>query len=188
MLVHSVEKVADAGLSDADRNAFIESFAIHVRCLRDFLWRKDRPQQGPQDALASDFCDAGAWAKARPKLPEALQIEGKRNRIGREIVHLTYHRLDIDAEAKDWNMSELLHVIADALARFSQVADRERLAPDTRAFLASMPERSGASVISDGLPRVTGASQAAEPSSPTRGGTIAFPGYSADDVAHRLSS
>ena len=44
MLVHDVERVADASLSDPDRNAFIESFAIHVRCLRDFVWRDSRPK------------------------------------------------------------------------------------------------------------------------------------------------
>jgi hypothetical protein len=87
MLMHVVQRVADGGLSDQDRNAFVESFAIHVRCLRDFLWSRKRGRPG--DALASDFCASGVWEQARPALPDAVRrIEGSRNRIGREIVHL----------------------------------------------------------------------------------------------------
>ena len=183
MLMHSVQKVTDTSVSDPDRNAFIESFAIHVRCLRDFLWRDTRPKNGPEDALASDFCAAGAWAKARPELPDALrEIEGKRNRIGREIVHLTYDRLDIDAEAKKWPMGELLRGIADALACFSDIADPERLDEPTRKALASLPQliqteaTEARSPMTTGLTAITGASQAIKP------GTIAFPSHSEDDI------
>ena len=56
MLVHSVEMVADPRLSDPDRNAFIESFAIHVRCLRDFLWRDSRPPNAPERPVQRTCC------------------------------------------------------------------------------------------------------------------------------------
>jgi hypothetical protein len=186
MLLHAVKKAADERLSDTDRNAFIESFAIHVRCLRDFLWRDERAK--PEDALASDFCLPDAWEAARGELPEALQeIEGERNRIGREIVHLTYHRLDIEAESKNWNMGELLEVIADALARFSELADPERLAEQTRGALALMPKviqpdpQAKPLVITQNVPGVTGATQMIQPTQVT-GGTIPFPGFTAGEI------
>jgi hypothetical protein len=173
MLAHSVEKVADSRLSNTDRNAFVESFAIHVRCLREFLWGERG--EHPQDAFASDFCAPGVWANARPGLPAAIRaIEGKRNRIGREIVHLTYHRLDIEAETKDWDMGELRRVIADALSRFAEAAEPECLAQATRNKLALM------SNFAQG-PGVTEATHMIQPGQIT-GGTIPFPGYSADDV------
>lgn len=186
MLLHAVGKAADPRLSETDRNAFIESFAIHVRCLRDFLWRDDRAK--PEDALASDFCAAGSWEEARGELPKALQeIEGDRNRIGREIVHLTYHRLDIAAESKDWNMGELLRVIAEALARFSEIAEPQRLAEETREALALIPRvvqqdpDAKPLVITPNLPGVSGATQMIQTTHVT-GGTIPFPGYSADEI------
>ena len=142
MLVHAAHRVAERRLSDQDRNAFIESFTTHVRCLREFLWL-DRQAKYPDDARASDFCASGVWERERPQLPEAIaEIEGKRNRVGREIVHLTYHRLHIDAEEKDWDVSGLLREIAEALARFSELAEPERLSAETREYLAAMPEPS----------------------------------------------
>ena len=130
MLSHAVEKFANKRLSDQDHNAFMESFAIHVRCLRDFLWGKRR-RQNPEDAFASDFCDPGVWETERAPLPAALNvIEGNRQRIGREIVHLTYHRLDIAAETKDWDLTALMCAIAEGLYEFAKVA--EAGAPSSR--------------------------------------------------------
>lgn len=184
MLSHAVDKFADKRLSDQDHNAFIESFAIHVRCLRDFLWDSRSPRN-PQDAFAFDFCDPGVWETQRPPLSAALKaIEGKRQRIGREIVHLTYHRLDIEAETKDWNLTELLRGIAEGLHEFAKVAKPERLHPRTRQALALMPNEYRA--------LVTRADEASGPSLvaasiPVTGGTIAFDGFTSDSIGFRIN-
>lgn len=94
-----------------------------------------------------------------------------------------YPRLDIDAEAKEWNMSELPRVIADALARSSEVADPRRLAEKTRNTLAHMPNQFEARTLTTAnVLGVAGATQPVEPPRRVTGGTIEFPGYSADDV------
>jgi hypothetical protein len=179
MLSHAVEKFANKRLSDQDHNAFMESFAIHLRCLRDFLWGKRRPHN-PEDAFASDFCDPGVWETRRPPLPAALKaIEGKRQRIGREIVHLTYHRLDIEAEAKDWDLTELMRAIAEGLDEFAEVAKPERLHPKTRRALALTPKDYRVLVTSDSDER--GPSLVAA-SIPVTGGTIAFEGFTAGSI------
>lgn len=185
MLLHAVGRTADENIDPADRNAFIEAFAVHVRCLRDFLWRDERAK--PQDALARDFCAPRIWEITRGDLPLALrEIEGGRNRIGREIVHLTYHRLDIDAESKDWKMRELLQEVLACLARFAHAADPRRLAEETRQALTLMtrlvpqgktePLRIGPRL--PGWSPATGAINLKD----VEGGTIPFPGFSADDV------
>lgn len=186
MLLHAVKKAADERLSGPDRDAFVESFAIHVRCLRDFLWRDDRAK--PDDALASDFCRSGIWTEARGPLPEALrEIEGERNRIGREIVHLTYHRLDIGAESKQWHMGEILEVIADGLARFSELAEPARLGEQAREALSLMPKiiqpdpHAKPLVITPSVPGATGATRMIQPTQVT-GGTIPFPGFTTRDI------
>jgi hypothetical protein len=187
MLLHAVEKVATNSLSDQDHNAFIESFAVHVRCLRDFLWGKRGTW--PEDAFASDFCAPGAWEQARPEEPEVLKEIYGRDRIGREIVHLTYHRLDIAAETKDWNMGGVLQVIAEALSLLSEKADLNRLDEKTRKFLASMPRGVpiDARVLATDFRGVTGASQAVgefqlRPPKHVSGGTIPADGYTAEDA------
>jgi hypothetical protein len=179
MLSHAVDKFANKQLSDQDHNAFLESFAIHVRCLRDFLWGL-RKKNNPQDAAAFDFCDPGVWDQARPPLPDALRaIEGDRRRIGREIVHLTYHRLDIEAETKDWDLTALMAGIAKGLHKFAEVAREERLHPRTREALALTPKDCRVLVTRDedhGGPTLVAASI------PVTGGTIAFQEFTADAI------
>jgi hypothetical protein len=156
------------------------SLAIHLRCLRDFLWGTRRSNQ-PEDAFAIDFCDPGVWEQARPALPTPLvAIEGERKRIGREIAHLTYHRLDIKAETKPWDLSGLLRVIAEALGRFSEVAKPERLAEGTREALALMPPDVRGVVTRD-FGGVSGATQVAGPIQVTKG-TASFSRFTANDV------
>lgn len=185
MLLHTVGMAAKENQEPADRNAFIESFAVHVRCLRDFLWRDDRSR--PHDALARDFCAPRIWEIARGPLPAALrEIEGNRNRIGREIVHLTYHRLDIDNEAKTWKMRELLQEIMAGLAQFAHTADPRRLAERTREALALLvllvpKDESTPLRITPNLPGVSGATGAINLTDVIRK-TNAFPGFSADDI------
>lgn len=100
-------------------------------------------------------------------------------RIGREIVHLTYHRLDIEAETKDWDLAALMAAIAKGLHKFAEVAKEERLHPKTRQVLALTPEDYRALVTRD--EDHTGAILAAA-SIPVTGGSIAFQEFTADAI------
>jgi hypothetical protein len=179
MLLHAVNRTANSTVMDQDRNAFVESFAVHARCLRDFLWCDHRAK--PEDALASDFCAPGDWQKVRPELPRVVEELDDRNRIGREIVHLTYHRLDIAAETKDWNMSAIRDGIVNSFGVFAAVAEPDRLDAETKLALSDpeviAPTAAPASIFS----RVSGATQVTGPANIT-GGTIPFDGFAAGDV------
>lgn len=48
---------------DPESNALLDSFVVHVRCLRDFLWRA-RGDGYRTDAFAADFCEADDWRPA----------------------------------------------------------------------------------------------------------------------------
>jgi hypothetical protein len=75
-------------------NALLESFAVHARCLNDFLWH-DRSDRIQRDAFAADFCAPGDWERVREDLPQAALVEIRSGRrFGREIMHLTYDRID----------------------------------------------------------------------------------------------
>ena len=140
-----------------------------MRCLRDFLWGQRRKSQ-PKDAFAFDFCEPGKWERQRPVEPPALVEIGKRRRAGREVVHLTYHRLTIEAEWKDWDCGEIYAEIADALEQFAQLALPSRLDQKTRDALQDLSKHS-----SDVGP--TSVATGAAYGLAIRGGTIEFPSF-----------
>jgi hypothetical protein len=149
MLMHTSEQLwrRQAEPRDRESNALLESFVLHVRCLSDFLWRSRG--QHEQDAFAEDFCAEGVWERERPALPPALTEAAERNRAGQEVAHLTYHRLNVPAAEKDWQVGQLTLEIADAIDLFTQHAQPERLDDRTRSLLEQLagPEPIGMSAI-----------------------------------------
>ena len=53
-------------------NALVESFAIHVRNMLDFLW-PDKPKRKSDWVIAADFFPSPSdWEKLRPKISQLL--------------------------------------------------------------------------------------------------------------------
>jgi hypothetical protein len=122
---------------DQESNLLLEGFAIHTRCLRDFLWGRRTPRQ-PMDAFAVDFCTPGAWELKRGSVPPALSEMDNRKRLGREVVHLSYLRLEVPADIKDWPVSEIVREILDGLYDFAFEALPARVDDDTRRTLTDL--------------------------------------------------
>jgi len=135
----------------AQENVLLESFAVHARCLDHFLWRgRDRKER---DAFAADFCAPGDWERQRNGLVRSAldEIENGR-RFGREVMHLTYDRIDGYGDSKEWPCGEATLEIAVALERFAPTALPDRLDDETRDFLASLPASLEPSKVNDSLP------------------------------------
>jgi hypothetical protein len=80
-------------------NALVESFTIHARNLMHFLYPKGKQQS---HILADHFFDdAGYWRKEHKKEPE--EFGKSRDRVNKEIAHLTYDRLSITPDRKNWS-------------------------------------------------------------------------------------
>jgi len=95
-------------------NAVLESFLIHVRALMDFLY-SDAPQS--DDVVAEDyFANPDDWKKARPPLSDIL-IHARR-RTGKHVAHLTYARLGLKPETKQWPFVEIANEISTVLNVF----------------------------------------------------------------------
>jgi hypothetical protein len=80
--------------------ACIESFAIHMRALEQFVWR-DRDDRFPDDAHASDYFAVGEWAELRDRVQRSA-IDGLTARTGHEVAHLSYKRSAISSDERTW--------------------------------------------------------------------------------------
>jgi hypothetical protein len=87
-------------------NALIESCTIHARALMAFLYPGARH---PDDVLAEDFFVAGDWERQRPPAPP--EFGPARNRVNKEIAHLTYTRRAVTPEIKSWELVSLGNAI-----------------------------------------------------------------------------
>jgi hypothetical protein len=89
------------------RNALLESFTVHARTLLQFFYPTS-PRA--HDVLSNDyFDDVVAWRKTLGRQPKPLGQIG--SRVAAEIVHLTYTRIALLPEARDWNITEICKAI-----------------------------------------------------------------------------
>lgn len=120
-------------LSDSDKvknNALLESFSIHARVLLDFLY-KTKGQ--PDDALATDFFDDPLeWQKY---IEEKSVILKKINtRVGKEIAHLTYKRLEVPPEEKAWDRQPICEEINEIFKKFLEIVSKEKICDKLKRF------------------------------------------------------
>jgi hypothetical protein len=104
----------------AGRNADIESFGLHVRALRDFLYAgRDKPG----DAIAADFFDDPLdWKRVRRKEPRALRPVS--NRVGTEMAHLSYGR---PSPSNSWDYESIWEAVSEVLRDFLDHAEPTRV-------------------------------------------------------------
>lgn len=115
------------------RNACIEIAAIHLRALHDFYSPKSTRKD---DALASDFVDANSWSQ-----PDLSAFETLRERINKQIAHLTMARENADKVTVD-ELTQYMQAIEVADAAFraalrSSTPSRDQAPPPTT--LSTLP-------------------------------------------------
>lgn len=104
MLV-GLSRYMSSGGSDNNliNNAVLEAYTIHARLILDFLTPK-KPK--PDDVLAIDFLeDVQEWIKMQNEMYQ--QIKTIRNRVAKEVAHLTYKRIYVTADEKSWKFEEI---------------------------------------------------------------------------------
>lgn len=106
-------------------NAVLESFTLHARGLLDFLYAT-KPQS--DDVIAEDFFDSPSdWAAIRPNKTKLLMSVHKR--VGKEVAHLTYERLNITAEEKQWQFGQIMIDLNNVFRVFLNNVTKDKLAP-----------------------------------------------------------
>ncbi|MBI4732716.1 MAG: hypothetical protein HY781_11460 [Chloroflexi bacterium] len=108
-------------------NALLESFTIHVRTLLDFLYATEKAK--PDDVIAEDyFQKPEEWHQKRPPKTELLQ--GVHRRVGKEIAHLSYVRLSITQEEKQWHFVKITNDVNSVVNQFASAVPPHLLFPE----------------------------------------------------------
>ena len=106
-------------------SALLESFVIHTSLILDFFYK---PPAKADDATVMHFIkDIARWKKLRPSYDKYFRKFHRRR--SREVVHLSYKRLDIDASEKLWNVEKIVPSIRELVRVFLKVADPDLLHP-----------------------------------------------------------
>lgn len=107
-------------------NSLLESWVVHLRALLDFAYPAQSAK--PDDIVAVDFFDDPSnWEAVRPAM-STLLILG-RERANKEIVHLSYKRIGITPEDKQWQFVELSAEIEKLMTAFLRQVPKGRLGP-----------------------------------------------------------
>lgn len=111
-------------------NALIESFVIHTTILLEFFYK---PQIKPDDAKAVHYVkDRKKWKEAIPSFDKYFRkFSRKRNR---ELVHLSYKRLDVKPDEKIWYPDKTTIHIKRLVNTFLKLADPELIDPKLHEF------------------------------------------------------
>lgn len=109
-------------------NAVLESFVIHFRVLCDFFY----PQHPrAEDVLADHFFDSPSdWR--RPKLSKYLR--DSRTRAHKEVAHLTYDRLKVTPDEKEWDRAKLSREMLPVIREFLKTVPDARIGPKCKAM------------------------------------------------------
>ena len=108
-------------------NAQIESFMVHLRNLIEFLFTR---KPGDTDVAAVDFCAPGAW---NPAITQSL-IDA-RQRVNKELAHLTTDRISGSSLKKQWDFARLAQELRSHLRDFVAQADPAKLSPRVKTAI-----------------------------------------------------
>jgi hypothetical protein len=107
-------------------NVFLEAFTIHARALLQFFFPTGLLKD--TDVLAVDYvADGAAWHTALGAKPTTL--EAVNSRVGTEIAHLSYNRLEVGPEAKGWNVAAIHRALLGLVVVFVEHVPSDKLAP-----------------------------------------------------------
>ena len=117
------------------KNTFIESFVIHARIIKKFLFtRKLKLQLRPDDAIAEDFfTKSDEWTKKCPSLPEPNPLDNESFSFfaNKQIAHISYTNEGQEHSTKqghkDWNFPEITDALQPAFEKFIGLVEKEKL-------------------------------------------------------------
>lgn len=106
-------------------NALLESLVIHASIIIDFFYR---PQVYAGDSRAFHYIiDRKKWRESLPSYD--LYFKTFHRKRNKEVVHLSYNRLDVTLDQKKWNARKIIKQIRKIVDLFLEQADPRLLHP-----------------------------------------------------------
>jgi hypothetical protein len=122
------------------KNGLIEVVTLHTRILQQFLFRDIADRD--DDALGIHFFEhPDNWKRIRPEPGEHLSALGKR--VGKEIAHLTYTRMNVSPDKKGWNFLATSFELLKVLDLFANSASTQLLSPKVKEAIKHWKEFTG---------------------------------------------
>ena len=134
--MHGLQSPSRPDLVLLMRNSLLESYAIHLRNLVDFLYPniiKD------SDVVADDFFPHRKRPAALPSL--SSNLEQARKRAHKQVSHLTTGRLDEGDPGKIWPFHALTKEVFDLLDEFAQLASPGKLDSSVRDYILQISKQ-----------------------------------------------
>ncbi len=116
--------------------AVLEAFTLHARALLDFFYLPEAKRiLRDDDVIAEDYLyDAPkAWRAVRPERSDLL--DNVNDRVGKEIAHLTYGRLDVLPIDKGWPALSIRDELLGLVSVFLELARPSRIGTKLRTFV-----------------------------------------------------
>jgi hypothetical protein len=114
--------LARTSADDVVNNALVESFALHMRALCDFLWPSGADDD---DVLALDYFP-GKWTASGKSA-----FKGQRVDANKGIAHISYRRLDVQPpEGKSWEIVTIAEGLHGAMSDFYDLVDHGLLSEE----------------------------------------------------------
>ena len=126
MLWETSEELPKCEEGSTEYVALLESFALHLRTIIEFLIFS------PSDEYVRAhhfFEDSASWAPVKP--PELTKLH---SRASNEVAHLTTKRVSGAAEEKKWHTANILQQIEPLLSEFAAKASTTKLHATVREF------------------------------------------------------
>lgn len=125
MLMFATHQIS-TGLDPLTNNMATESFLLHFRNLRDFLY-PHMPER--DDIIADDFFDPpNQWNAPQPHF-----LSQQRWATNLKLGHLSYERIESRYKDKNWQLGKMFVLIWHDFETFVTTAPKDRL--DDRLFL-----------------------------------------------------
>jgi len=110
--------------TSAINNALLEAFTVHARVLLDFLFSEARYED---DVVAGNFLAGQDWPTIRGTVSPIL--DAVRKRVGKEVAHLTYARVTVTPDAKQWRFLDIAKDMESLVRCFVAAVPKSRLGP-----------------------------------------------------------
>ncbi len=122
ILLHSKRMSASCLFGVVLQNSVLESYLVHLRNLKDFLWEVPRKD----DITAGQFCSANCDRQSSKGIDKLANLSIKEidTRINKQISHLTGARKLKIQNKMIWDIGRITCAMAEFLQTFIKMADK----------------------------------------------------------------